>query len=265
MSNENRFLVDVGINDLPFPIVVKSRSCPQGQHTVATIGIRARIMKEFEPQWIDRFIQIVHEHRDHIGLKELSDNIRDYHQRLNASSVHVDMAFPFFYEKITPVSHEKCLVRYLCTYSGSYPSVIDKGLRVSLRIVCPVITSYPLPQNGNGDGSFGQLSQVRIEASAKAELYPEDLIEIVDRHALAPVYSFLTPDDQRHVISRISHERKTSVVMVDEIKDDLTRHPAVSWYSVSCDSYGMLHVYSTAISTEQSYWVPFSSLEDQDF
>ena len=33
-------------------------------------------MKEFEPQWIDRFIQIVHEHRDHIGLKEMATNIK---------------------------------------------------------------------------------------------------------------------------------------------------------------------------------------------
>ncbi|HEY9594062.1 MAG TPA: GTP cyclohydrolase, FolE2/MptA family [Spirochaetia bacterium] len=260
MSEENRFLVDVGINDLPFPIVVKSRSCPEGQHTVATIAIKARIMREFEPHWIDRFIQIVHEHRDRIGLKELATNIRDYHERLNANNVHVDMAFPFFYEKVTPVSHEKCLVRYLCTYSGTYPSVVDKGLRVSFHINCPAITSYPA-----GNGSFGQLSHVHLEVMPKnGELFPEDLIELVDRHALAPVYSYLTPEDQEYVMKRISEQRKTSVVMVDEIKTELARNPAISWYFLNCDNFGMLHVYNTAISTEKSYWVPFSGIEDQE-
>ena len=259
MSEENRFLVDVGINDLPFPILVKSRSRPEGQHTVATIAIKARIMREFEPQWIDRFIQIVHEHRDRIGLKELATNIRDYHERLNANNVHVDMSFPFFYEKVTPVSHEKCLVRYLCTYSGTYPSVVDKGLRVSLHIDCPVITSYPA-----GSASLGQLSHVHLEVMPKEEIFPEDLIELVDRHALAPVYSYLTAEDQEHVMKRIFEQRKTSVVMVDEIKTELARNPSISWYFLNCSNFGMLHVYNTAISTEKSYWVPFSGIEDQE-
>ena len=194
----------------------------------------------------------------------MATNIQDYHKKLNANSVHVEMAFPFFYEKRTPVSHEKCLVRYQCTYLASYPSVSRKGLRTTLRINCPVITSDPLPANGNAGCAFGQLSHVQLEVIPKGELYPEDLIELVDRHALAPVYSYLTPDDQRNLAQRISHERKTSVVMVDEIKTDLACDSSVDWYFVSCSNYGMLHVYNTAISTEKSYWVPFSGIEDQD-
>jgi len=263
MADEKRYMVDVGINDLPFPIVVKSRSCPQGQHTVANISIKARIMKEFEPQWIDRFIQIVHSHRERIGLRELSENIKDYHKELSANNVRAELSFPFFYEKTTPISKEKCLVRYQCAYAGSYPSVLDNGMRATLRIQCPAITSYPMPMEGNGV-SFGQLSQVQMEVSPKDEVFPEDLIELVDRHALAPVYSYLTPEDQHHLMQRILRERKTSVVMVDEIKEELARTPSIAWYSLGCSNYGMLHVYSTAISTEKSYWVPFSGIEDQD-
>ncbi len=264
MSNEKRFLVDVGINDLPFPIVVNSKSCPQGQHTIANISIKARIMQEFEPKWIDRFIQIVHEHRDRIGLEVLAENIQDYQRELNATSVHVDLTFPFFYEKRTPISREKCLVRYLCTYSGSYPSIVDKGLRVTFRIDCPAITSYPLTGSEAAGGSFGQLSRVRLEVAPKGQIYPEDLIELVDRHALSPVYSYLTAEDQRYLMQRISQERKTSVVMIDEIKGELARDSSISWYCLACSNYGMLHVYSTVINTEKSYWVPFSGIEDSE-
>ena len=263
MSDEKRFLVDVGINDLPFPIVVRSRSCPQGQPTIANISIKARIMQEFEPNWIDRFIEILHGHREHIGLDVLAVNIQDYHRELNATSVHVDLAFPFFYEKRTPVTREKCLVRYNCVYSGSYPSIVDKDLRATLRADCPAITSYPVAPGAPGV-SFGQLSLVRLEVIPKGEIYPEDLIELVDRHALSPVYSYLKPDDQCHLMQRILQERKTSVVMIDEIKSELARDPNVAWYSLSCSNYGMLHVYSTVINTEKSYWVPFSGVEDSE-
>ena len=52
--------------------------------------------------------------------------------------------------------------------------------------------------------------------------------------------------------------------MVDEIKTELARDSSVDWYFVSCNNFGMLHVYNTAISTEKSYWVPFSGIEDQE-
>ena len=61
------FLVDVGIRDLPFPMKAMSKRIPEGQPTVANISISARIMDEFEAQWIDKFIQIVHRHQDQIG------------------------------------------------------------------------------------------------------------------------------------------------------------------------------------------------------
>src|SRR5665811_748789 len=94
-----------------------SRVAPEGQPTIADISISARIMRDFEARWIDTFIQIVHQHRDRIGTATLAENVADYVEALNASVVTVTFDFPFFYEKRTPVSHEKCLVRYMCAYT----------------------------------------------------------------------------------------------------------------------------------------------------
>lgn len=125
MSDEKRFLVDVGIKDLPFPMKVNSRAHPDGQATVANITISARIMKEFEARGIDSFIQILHRHRDRIGTKWISANIRDYMEELQASMVKTDFNYPFFVEKATPVSKEKCLVRYMCTHSSKVSAVFS--------------------------------------------------------------------------------------------------------------------------------------------
>lgn len=260
MSNKKRFLVDVGIRDLPFPMRVISREDPDGQSTIANISISTRIMQEFEARWIDKFIQIVHEHRDRIGTKTLKVNILDYLRELQATMVKIDFEYPFFIEKITPVSKQKCLVRHLCTYSAKI-SEVDEKTKVLFKVEVPVITTYPGSAPDKPGGLFGQLSIVVVEVEALEDVYPEDLIELVDKHALSPIYSFLSEEDQIFIIQKVHSEDKSSVVVTDEIKDELAKDQSINWYSVKCSNYGMLHSYSTIIGTEKSMWVPFSAYE----
>ena len=260
MKKTTRFLVDIGIKDLPFPIRVLSRTRKNGQHTIANISIDARIMQEFEAKWIDRFIQIVHMHRDYIGTKTLRNNIRDYTKTLKATAVTINFDYPFFVEKKTPVSKEKCLVRYLCQHSAKASSVRNKA-DIIFKIKVPCITTYPASKAHRAQGLFGQLSLLDIEIDSKKDIYPEDIVALADKHALAPVYSFLTEQDQDFIIEKIHTEEKTSVVLVDEIKGELAHDRSINWYSVRCLNFGMLHFYSTVIGTEKSMWVPFSGYE----
>jgi len=260
MKEKKRFLVDVGIRDLPFPMKVISRENPDGQQTIANISISTRIMQEFEARWIDKFIQIVHEHRDRIGTKTLRVNIFDYLHELQATVVKIDFDYPFFIEKTTPVSKQKCLVRHLCTYTAKVSAVDDKP-KVTFKVEVPIVTTYPGSAPNMPGGLFGQLSIMVLEVEAKDDIYPEDLIELIDRHALSPIYSFLSEEDQAFIIQKVHSEERYSVMVLDEIKEELARNPDVGWYSVRCSNYGMLHSYSTIISTEKSVWVPFSSYE----
>ena len=261
MSDDKRFLMDVGMKDLPFPIKVASKVNPDGQSTIANISINARIMHEFEAGWIDKFIQVVHQHRNRIGSLSLRENIADYIKELKASTVKIDFDYPFFIEKRTPVSQEKCLVKYNCSYSVKVPS-IDEKPRVFFKMAVPCLSTYPASDPQKPGGLFGQTSVVVVETESREDIYPEDILDLVDRHALSPIYSFLTKEDQEFVITKIHTERKTSVVMLDEIKDELARKRSLDFYSVNCSNFGMLHSYSTVIGTEKSMWVPFSGYED---
>jgi GTP cyclohydrolase IB len=257
MKDEKRFLQDVGMTDLPFPMKVFSRDHKDGQFTIANISIAARIMHEFEAGWIDKFIQIVHQHEGRIGAESLKTNILDYLNELNATKIKVDFSYPFFVEKATPVSKEKCLVRYDCVYSASVAKS-DLKPSINLKITAPCITTYPVTSPDKPGGLFGQMSIVDLEVQSHKEIYPEDMIEIVDKHALMPIYSFLTEEDQEFVIRKVHSEKKTSVVMIDEIKEELANIRDIEGYSVSCSNFGMLHSYSTFIGTAKSMWIPLS-------
>jgi GTP cyclohydrolase IB len=262
MAEERRFLIDVGIKDLPFPMRVISRDNPEGQYTLADISINARIIQEFEASWIDKFIRILHRHRDRIGTKTLGANIVDYLNELKATMVRVDFSFPFFIEKLTPVSKEKCLVRYQCMYSVKIPS-LDNKPKITFQISIPCITTYPGSTSGEPGNLFGQLSVVVIETESRNDIYPEDLVEIVDKHSLAPIFSFLTQEDQAFIIEKIHSERKSSTVVIDEIGKELSHNRDIDWFSVRGLNYGMLHSYSTIIGTEKTFWVPFGSSKEE--
>jgi GTP cyclohydrolase I len=261
MKKEERFMVDVGMKGLPFPIKALSREDAGGQQTVANISVSARIMHDFEAGWIDRFIQLIHKHRDRIGTSFLKENIKDYISALKASSVRIDFNYPFFIQKITPASREKCLVKYQCTYSAH----MTVNAKITFKMKIPCITTYPDSDKDKVGGLMGQLSFVLLEVESSRDVYPEELVDLVDSCVLSPVYSYLTDEDQHAVIQKIHSERKTSVVTVDEIKKRLATDRSLDYYSVNSLNFGLLHSYNTVVGTEKSIWVPFSGYDEEEY
>lgn len=257
MPEEKRILVNVGMKKMPFPINASSKVNPDGQPTVANISISARIMHDFEARWIDKFIHVVHQHRDKINTKMLRSNVIDYLDELKATTVTVQYDYPFFIEKTTPVSGEKCLVEYQCSFSAKMSSTMDSP-KVLLRMDIPIITTDPASVSGENGGLFGQLSLVNIEVESSNSTYPEDLVDLADRHSLSPVYSYLSSEDKLHIIKKVHSAKVSSVVATDAIRAELSQDPSIVWYSVNCSNYGMLHTYSTVVGTEMNAWVPYS-------
>jgi len=241
---------------------VISKDESEGQYTIATISINARITQEFEARWIDKFIQIVHAHRERIGTDTLKNNISDYLKELNASSVSINFEYPFFIEKIAPESNEKSLVKYLCNYSSKV--TLASAPKIIFKMQIPCITTYPGSAPEKSGGLFGQLSVVHIEIESKSDFYPEDLVDLVDRKSLSPVYSFLTEQDQHAIIQQIHSKEVSSVSMIRKIKNELASNSEIEWYLLRCFNYGMLHGFNTFISTDKSRWVPFSGYSSDE-
>jgi len=101
-----------------------------------------------------------------------------------------------------------------------------------------------------------------IEVQGTRDIYPEELVRLVDSCALAPVYSFLSDEEQAAIIHGIHKHRVSSVVVVDAIKNGLSGMHDIDWYEVLCKNYGMLHPYSTTIGTRKSTWIPWSTREE---
>ncbi len=259
---QKRFFVEVGISGVPFPIRVLSKREPDGQATVAQISIAAEIMKDFEARWINRFMQIVHRQGAKLGTQSLRAHALEYLKEFQANAVRVCFEFPFFVEKVTPVSRERCLVQHRCASSVKLTSADEKPEAV-FAVTVPCLTTHPGSAPDQNGGLFAQLTEIKVEVESREDVYLEDLVELVDRHALSPTSSVLTTEDQASVIRRVHEIDRSSVVVTDEIKAELARDARIDWYSVRALNRGLFHYHDTFIRTQSSDWVP-SSRHDED-
>lgn len=240
---------DVGVSDLPHPIRAPSRADSQGQPTVARISVEASVARQFEVDWIDRFVQVLHAHRERISTRDLRQDVGAYMEAFEARMVEVTLDYPFFVEKRTPQTGQKCLVKHDCTYSlvALSPAATP---RVFFRITVPCITTGPSPDGRRRGSSVSQLSTVPLETESQRDVYPEDLVALVDRNALAPLYSFLAPEDREDILRRIRTQRRTSVEMVERVRGELAADPSLGFYSLRCLDSSFLHTYHTIIGEE---------------
>ncbi len=263
MGNEKRFLVDVGINDVVYPIKAISKTEKDGQNTIAKISIQAKIEEEFESEWINKFIQILHEHRDIIGPSTLKKNIRTYFQELNAKMVRIDFNYPYFIAKKTPASEQLNLVKYNCTYSSKMSTTIEP--KTIFRIEIPVITTVPESVKMNAGSFAGQLSIITVTLESYKEIFPETIVGLVENKAISSLYNYLTVDDQNWLTKKIQNTNKTNIVLLDEIDKDLKQNEFILWHSVSCENFNPLQSFSTTMSTERDVWGSRSELGDEDY
>lgn len=250
---QDAMTVDVCLKDLPFPMRVASRDEPGGQATVASISVAARVKRRPGWDWTAEIIRILHAHRDRIGASTLRENIMDYLVQMEAERVRADFRYPFFYEKRTPISGEKCLLCYPCVYSAKVPSV-DKGARVFLNIEIPVLASLtPFP----GAAQY----KIIIETESKKDVFPEDLVDLADRHALSPVYSFLTRRDREYLAQSFQARQKGIEEVVNGINGELCASKDIGWHSIRSGGGGLPYSYETETGADRGMLSPGSMCE----
>ncbi|MFH2049519.1 MAG: GTP cyclohydrolase, FolE2/MptA family [bacterium] len=257
MPDKKRHLVDVDLNDFKYPLKVSSPSYPNGMPTIATISIHARINHDFAARWIEKFINILHQHRDSIGSSSLKTNVLDYLNELEANKVQVIFEYPYFVEKITPISKQKDLVPYQCKYTVRV-SCTDNCPISTLKIEIPTITTDPASKPDNERGLFAQKSVCHIEVESDREVYPDEFVSLVDRHALIPIHSFLSLEDKAHLIETAHTKCKSSVVMIEEIQEELAQKNYINWYKIKCNNYGLLNLHNTGIGAEKDLGILLS-------
>jgi GTP cyclohydrolase I len=211
----------VGVKNIRYPITVLDKA--KGvQHTVASINMYVDLPHHFKGTHMSRFLEVLTRHTGEITFRSLPPILHELKRRLDAENAHMELAFPHFIDKAAPVSGARAKVCCQCTFSIRCNGRKDD---VSLRVVVPVTTLCPCSKEISDYGAHNQRGHVTIEvrpAMTKegwAWIWIEELVEVAERSASAPVYALLKRPDERHVTMQ-AHDNPVFV-------EDLVRNVAL--------------------------------------
>lgn len=236
----------VGVKDIRYPIVVLDKNRLQ-QHTVARVNMYVDLPHHFKGTHMSRFIEILNQYHGEISIERMDTILAEMKERLEASSAHLELEFPYFIEKSAPVSGARGLMEYQCRMLGSLGAENDFVLVVTV----PVTSLCPCSKELSARGAHNQRSAVQVQIRYRKHVWIEDLIEWVEGCASAPVYSLLKREDEKAVTEQAYDNPMFVEDIVRAVTEKLRAEPDITWFRVECENFESIHNHSAYALVEE--------------
>jgi GTP cyclohydrolase I len=231
----------VGVKNIRYPVTVLDRAHGR-QHTVATINMYVNLPQEFKGTHMSRFIEILNEYRGEIHIRSFRAILETMNKRLQAQSAHLDVTFPYFVQKLSPVSGAAGLMEYACRLVGSLSD--EGGYDLVVEVVVPISTVCPCSKEISDFGAHNQRGVVRVAVRFNRFVWLEELIHLVEAEASCDVYSVLKRPDEKYVTEKAYENPKFVEDLVRDIACRLDRDDHITWYAVDAENFESIHNHS---------------------
>jgi len=236
----------VGVKDIRYPIIVRDK-VHETQSTVASINMYVNLPHEFKGTHMSRFIEVLNRRHGRITLDNFLGILDELKDELNAQAAHIEMEFPYFVEKGAPVSGEKSLMEYLCRYIGE---INHQKKLFHVGITVPVTTLCPCSREMSERGAHNQRGRVTATLEFRKFFWIEDIIELIEASASAPVYALLKREDEKQVTEQ-AYDRPMFVEdLVREVTRRLRRDDNFTWFKVEAENFESIHNHSAYAMVE---------------
>jgi GTP cyclohydrolase IB len=227
----------VGVRGLRFPIQVrdKARSI---QNTVATIGMFVDLPKEFKGTHMSRFVEVLNAHGRSIHVENISEILRSLQKKLNAATSHLEIEFPYFMSKKSPVSRLKSLMDYVARFDAT---ACGKEIDFVLTVKANVTTLCPCSKAIAKYGAHNQRGEVTVALRSMKVVWIEDVVAMIEGAASSELYALLKRQDEKAVTERAYENPVFVEDLVRNVALKLNAHPEVRWYKVEAENFESIH------------------------
>jgi len=243
--DDRRIAIDqVGVSNLRYPITVLDQSNEE-QETIATLRLSVDLPHHFKGTHMSRFIEILNRYRGEITMRTLPEILNELRMKLEAESARIEVRFPYFLERAAPVTGAKALVDYESWFIGESngdDSDFVLGVKVPVTSLCPCskeISEY---------GAHNQRGFIQIELRTLSDddgspnlVWLEELIEIAEQSASAPVYALLKRPDERQVTMAAYDNPVFVEDMVRNVAATLREDPRTRWFAIEAENHESIH------------------------
>ena len=234
----------VGIRGLRYPVVVMDRRC-KSQHTVATISMFVDLPHNFKGTHMSRFVEIMNHCRGKISVHEIEAILKTMLERFDSETAHLEIRFPYFVEKHAPVSGTASLMDYEC---GFLASATTRGGEMQVDLILetrvPVTTLCPCSKEISDYGAHNQRSIIALQVRSHKLVWLEDMIELAESAASAPLYPLLKREDEKAVTELAYDNPRFAEDIVRGVASHLEQDERIQWYQVETENLESIHNHS---------------------
>ena len=230
----------VGVSDLRYPIVVLDRA-QEKQNTIANLTLSVGLPHDEKGTHMSRLMEVLEQHRGELTMRTIPTILEDLKHCLDAESARIQVTFPYFLERSAPASGACALMDYECSFIGEN---INGSEDFVLGVTVPVTSLCPCSKTISDYGAHNQRGYIKIETRSSDIVWIEELIEIAEQSASAPVYSLLKRDDERFVTMQAYDNPVFVEDMVRNVAIKLRVDPRVNWYRVRAENHESIHNHS---------------------
>jgi GTP cyclohydrolase I len=235
-DTRNIHLKRVGVSDIQYPIRIMDRANGT-QQTVAKINMYVDLPKEFRGTHMSRFLEVLNKHHCNISIKNLENILDDIKKALKAQESHIEVRFPYFILKKAPVSKIESFMSYECAFFASKKEKMD----FILEVKTPVHTLCPCSKSISKYGAHNQRGMITIRVRMKKLVWIEEIIEIAEKSASAPLYSLLKRPDEKYVTEKAYENPRFVEDVVRNVSVALNKESRVTYYAVEAKNFESIH------------------------
>lgn len=239
-------LQQVGVCDLRYPITVADPR--DGRHqTIANVSLSVALAAHLKGTHMSRFIEVLNAHRGEITLVAIPAILRDLKQRLQAEAAQVRMSFPYFVQRSAPVSGLSGYIDCDATFvgeSGPEGQTFQIQAKVPVASLCPCSKAIADYGAHNQRGVVDMTVQLATEQGQLPKFWIEELFEIAESAASAPLYPLLKRSDERFVTMQAYDNPAFVEDIARNVAVRLRDDPRVAAFEVAVTNYESIHAHN---------------------
>ena len=232
-------LQKVGVKGVRYPVTVLDKN-HKSQQTNATVDLFVNLPHNFKGTHMSRFIEVFHKYHQDITMQHFLDMLEEMRKKLDAEQAFGTVSFPYFIEKQAPVSGSAGIMEYHCAYEGK---VSDTQKDFYITIEVPVTTLCPCSKAISEYGAHNQRGKVKVRLLYSSFFWIEDIIELIEKSASAPLYSVLKRQDEKHVTEQAYDNPRFVEDVVREVYTGLKKFD-FKWFSVEAENEESIHLHN---------------------
>ncbi|MDH3584075.1 MAG: GTP cyclohydrolase, FolE2/MptA family, partial [Phycisphaerae bacterium] len=180
---------------------------------------------------------VLNEHAQEIDPTDIMAICHDIKERLNASDAHLELSFTYFIAKRAPVTKAVGLMDYQVTFEASSNGEDDFVLAVRV----PATSLCPCSKEISDYGAHNQRCELEARVRFTGMLWIEELVEVVEGAASAPVYSVLKRPDEKEVTEVAFDNPKFVEDIVRDLALALEGDDRITWYAINSENFESIH------------------------